>query len=153
LDEPTNGLDPQGRDEMLDLINDVKARGVSVVLSSHILYDVERVCESVIMLDQGELIHCGPIDALKADKGERVIEIQTKEDDERFRQALISRGFDVEREGFRLLVRLGADADPLAILDVALEEGIQVRHFMPGELTLEKAFLTLLDEHNEAATA
>lgn len=153
LDEPTNGLDPQGRDEMLDLINDVKGRGVSVVLSSHILYDVERVCDSVIMLDQGELIHTGPIDALKAGTGERVIELQTKEDDEAFRQALISRGFNVEREGFRLLVRLDADADPLEILDVALEEDVQVRHFMPGELTLEKAFLTLLDDHKEAASA
>jgi ABC-2 type transport system ATP-binding protein len=156
LDEPTNGLDPQGRDEMLDLIGDVKARGVSIVLSSHILYDVEQVCDSVIMLDQGKLIHHGPIDALKAGDGERVVEVQTKNEDEKLRHALVSRGFDAELEGFRLRVHLDADADAQDILDVALEEDIQVRHFMPGELTLEKAFLGLLDEHahdNDAQTA
>jgi ABC-2 type transport system ATP-binding protein len=153
LDEPTNGLDPQGRDEMLDLIGDVKSRGVSIVLSSHILYDVDRVCDSVIMLDQGELIHHGPIEALKSGSGERVIEIQTKDEDEKLRHALVSRGFDAQREGFRLQVRIGPDDDAQDILDTALEEGIQVRHFMPGELTLEKAFLGLLDEHKETAQA
>lgn len=153
LDEPTNGLDPQGRDEMLDLIGDVKARGISVVLSSHILYDVERVCESVIMLDQGELIHHGPIDELKAGGQEKVVEIQTKEENDKFQQALLSRGFDVEPEGFRLKVRLAADQTEQDLLDVAIDEGVQIRHFMPGQLTLEKAFLDLLDEHHEPATA
>jgi ABC-2 type transport system ATP-binding protein len=146
LDEPTNGLDPTGRDEMLDLIGDVKARGVSIVVSTHILSDVERVCESVIMLDQGELIHHGPISELTAAGDERVVEVETKERDDQLRHALVSRGFDASQEGFRIKVRLAPDDDAQQILDVALEEDIQVRHFMPGELTLEKAFLGLLGE-------
>ena len=151
LDEPTNGLDPQGRDEMLELIADVRSRGVNIVLSSHILYDVERVCDSVIMLNQGELVHYGPIEELKSGGAETVIEIETKEQNEALRNALVSRGFDAQEEGFRLKVRLGADDDAQAIFDVAIEEDIQIRHFMPGELTLEKAFLGLLDEHETQA--
>ncbi len=147
LDEPTNGLDPRGRDEMLDLIGDVKARGISVVLSSHILYDVERVCDSVIMLDQGELVHSGSIEALKSSGQERIVELQTKGDNDAFRQTLVGRGFDVQSEGFKLQVRLRDGQSAQDILDIAIDDDVQLRHFMPGVLTLEKAFLGLLDEH------
>src|SRR6185295_2573187 len=65
LDEPTNGLDPQGREEMLDLIGDVSTRqGVSLVLCSHLLPDVERVCDQVIVLNQAQVATRGPIAAL-----------------------------------------------------------------------------------------
>ena len=111
LDEPTNGLDPQGRDEMLDLIGDVKARGISIVLSSHILQDVDQVCSQVIMLNQGELIHHGSIEDLKADDSEKVIEIETKEHNEKLQKALGDQGFEVSEEGLRLKVRLRADQD------------------------------------------
>ena len=147
LDEPTNGLDPQGRDEMLELVGDVKARGISVVLSSHILQDVERVCEEVIMLNEGELVHHGGIEELKSGGAEKVIEIETKENNERFLELLDDRGFDVQEDGLRLKVKLTADQDDQDVLDCAIDEDIQIRHFMPGELTLETAFLGLLDEH------
>lgn len=153
LDEPTNGLDPQGRDEMLDLIGDVKSRGISVVLSSHILYDVEKVCESMIMLDQGELIHFGTIAALKADRQKSIVEIETKEQNEQFAEILKARGFSVQQQGLLLQVRLVAPQTVQGLLDAAIEEDIQVRRFMPAELTLEKAFLSLLDEHAHKAPA
>src|SRR5690606_27800091 len=78
LDEPTNGLDPTGRDEMLDLIEDVKSRGINVLLSSHLLPDVERVCDYVIMLNQGAIIFQGAMTELKSG-GEAMIEIETKD--------------------------------------------------------------------------
>src|SRR6187431_2287208 len=65
LDEPTNGLDPQGRDEMLVLIRDIATRrGMSLILCSHLLHDVERVCDQVIVLNQGQVATRGPIAAL-----------------------------------------------------------------------------------------
>lgn len=146
LDEPTNGLDPQGRDEMLALIGDVKARGISVVLSSHILSDVEQVCESVIMLNHGKLIHCGPIAQMTAGEEREVIEIETRDQNERFAQLLSARGFSVEAAGLRLSVQLHAPLKAQDLLDLAIEEDIQIRYFMPGELTLESAFLSLLEE-------
>lgn len=153
LDEPTNGLDPQGRDEMLELIGDVKGRGISVVLSSHILYDVEKVCESMIMLNHGELIHVGSIAGLKADRQKALVEIETKEQNEAFAAILRARGFSVEQQGLRLMVRLVAPQTLQSLLDAAIDEQIQVRRFMPAELTLEKAFLSLLDEHAHRAPA
>ena len=60
LDEPTNGLDPQGREEMLALIHDVATRrGMSLILCSHLLKDVERVCDNVIVLNQGQVARAG----------------------------------------------------------------------------------------------
>src|SRR5574341_469991 len=62
LDEPTNGLDPQGREEMLALIRDVATRrGMSLILCSHLLHDVERVCEQVIVLNQGQIARQGEV--------------------------------------------------------------------------------------------
>ncbi len=143
LDEPTNGLDPQGRDEMLTLIEDVKQRGVNIVLSSHLLPDVERVCDSVIMLNQGRLVHFGPIDALTG-AGESVVEVETKDANPAFKKVLEKAGFTVTEGGLRLSVAIG-DKDPSEILRHAVEAQIQIRHFMPGELTLETAFLGFLD--------
>ncbi|MFW5968451.1 MAG: ATP-binding cassette domain-containing protein [Persicimonas sp.] len=146
LDEPTNGLDPTGRDEMLELIEDVKARGINVVLSSHILGDVERVCESVIMLNEGKLVHCGSIDELLGERGKHIVDLQTKEADEELMAALEERGFDARVEGFHVKVHLTDDQSPAQILEIAVDEGIQIRHFMPASLTLEKAFIGLLEE-------
>ncbi len=145
LDEPTNGLDPQGRDEMLELIEDVKARGVNVVLSSHLLPDVEQVCESVIMLNQGKLVHHGSIEALKSG-GTSVIEVETKDANDRLKKVLEGEGLDVGVEGLRLKIRLPEGKDPDTILRAAVANDIQIRHYMPGELTLESAFLGLLEE-------
>ena len=66
LDEPTNGMDPKGRDEMLALIRDVAER-MSVILSSHVLPDVEVACEHVVVLHKGAVATHGPIAALKGD--------------------------------------------------------------------------------------
>lgn len=147
LDEPTNGLDPKGREEMLDLINDVKARGVNIVLSSHVLPDVEHVCDSVIMLNQGGLIHYGPIDELKKG-GKEIVEIETKDQNDAFEKVLRQKGFSITKDGLRLKITVPENSKRDDILRLAVENDIQVRHFMPAELTLESAFLGLLGEHS-----
>lgn len=146
LDEPTNGLDPKGRDEMLELIEDVKSRGVNIVLSSHLLPDVERVCENVIMLNQGALVHFGAISDLK-EGGAEVIEVETREQNEAFEKHLKSAGFKtIIEEGRRLKITLPKGKSRDDVLQVAVKHDVQIRHFMPGELTLESAFLGLLGE-------
>ncbi|MFB6262528.1 MAG: ABC transporter ATP-binding protein [Bradymonadaceae bacterium] len=145
LDEPTSGLDPQGRDEMLDLIRDIAGRGVNVVLSSHVLHEVEAVCDEVLMLNEGELVHYGAIDELKAG-GDRVVEIRTRDEDDALERALTDEGYDVVREGLHLEVHLDPEADAQKLLEIADRESIQIRHFFPAELTLESAFLELLEE-------
>ncbi len=146
LDEPTNGLDPKGRDEMLSLIEDVKSRGVNIVLSSHLLPDVERVCESVIMLNQGALVHYGDIEELKTG-GDEIVEVETKDQNDTFEKVLLDIGFKtVVQDGLRLKITLPKNKSRDDVLRAAVENDIQIRHFMPGELTLESAFLGLIGE-------
>src|SRR5437773_9259535 len=78
LDEPTNGMDPKGRDEMLELVRDLAHnKGVHLILSSHLLPDVEYTCDFVVVMDQGAIATAGPIDALKQPRG-RVFELRVK---------------------------------------------------------------------------
>ncbi len=149
LDEPTNGLDPKGRDGMLQLLEDVKSRGVNIVLSSHLLPDVERVCDSVIMLNEGKLLHVGSINALKRG-GDSVIEVETKQQDDELVALLKKKGLTAEQDGFRVKVTVPKGDDGRDILRLAVDNDIQIRHFMPGELTLETAFLGILDKSKDA---
>ena len=76
LDEPTNGMDPRGRDEMLELIRRIdRQMGIAVVLSSHILDDIERVCEQVVILDRGRLVAAQPIGEGLADGHDIVVRV------------------------------------------------------------------------------
>ncbi len=142
LDEPTNGLDPAGRDEMLALVRSLPSRsGCSVVLSSHLLPDVEEVCQYAILLHQGEVLYSGEIDKLKRQGLDAVYEVRVKSDDDKMAAALLARGCRVERDGALLAVRLPDGADTRLIFDVAAAESLQVRHLSPRKLTLESAFL------------
>lgn len=76
LDEPTNGMDPQGREEMLDLIVRIyRNLGIAVVVSSHILEDIERVCDYVVILDQGRLMLSQPLAGLGAEEGYMMVQV------------------------------------------------------------------------------
>src|SRR5215469_10449390 len=78
LDEPTNGMDPKGRDEMLELVRDLAhAKGINLILSSHLLPDVEYTCDHVVVMDKGRIAAAGPIAALKQPRG-RVYELRVK---------------------------------------------------------------------------
>jgi ABC-2 type transport system ATP-binding protein len=78
LDEPTNGMDPKGRDEMLDLVRDLAlAKGVNVIVSSHLLPDVEYTCNHVVVMDKGQIATQGPIEGLKQPRGQ-VFELRFK---------------------------------------------------------------------------
>src|SRR5437870_11053051 len=78
LDEPTNGMAPAGRDEMLVLVRDLAHnKGINLILSSHLLPDVEYTCDSVVVMDKGTIATQGPIAALKQPRG-RVFELRVK---------------------------------------------------------------------------
>src|ERR687897_370344 len=92
LDEPTNGLDPKGRDEMLELIRDLAHnKGVNLILSSHLLPDVEYTCDHVVVMDKGAIATQGPIAGLKGPAG-RVFELRIKGDLPAFLELLAQHG-------------------------------------------------------------
>src|SRR5438477_3640700 len=95
LDEPTNGMDPKGRDEMLELVRDLgHNKGVSLILSSHLLPDVEYTCDYVVVMDKGQVATQGPIAELKGPAG-RVYELRIKGDLVGFIKHLGEAGMDV----------------------------------------------------------
>jgi ABC-2 type transport system ATP-binding protein len=80
LDEPTSGLDPAGINQLLDIIADLPAMGTTVLLSSHQLYQVQRVCHSIGILSRGKMVIQGPIETLGREAiagGRFIIEVET----------------------------------------------------------------------------
>ncbi|MEZ4256164.1 MAG: ABC transporter ATP-binding protein [Polyangiales bacterium] len=141
LDEPTSGLDPRGREEMLAIIRDIPERtGASVILSTHILHDVETTCERVVVLSGGEIVFSGDLDALTRPEA-GLYEVRTHGRDADLAKALRAAGQTVEDVPGALRVRLAEAEAPTNLLKLALDAGIQVRHLAPLERSLEEAFL------------
>jgi ABC-2 type transport system ATP-binding protein len=144
LDEPTNGLDPDGREEMLALISDVsRRRQMSLILCSHLLRDVERVCERVIVFKQGEVAARGPIAELTGAR-RSVYDLRLKGDAAAFLTDLKDQGCDWREaeDGYRLFLADGIGPD--TIFRTARACGVQVRYLRPGAESLEDVFLRAL---------
>jgi ABC-2 type transport system ATP-binding protein len=144
LDEPTNGLDPQGREEMLALIHDVATRrGMSLVLCSHLLRDVERVCTNVVVFNQGQVAKAGGVRELTGAR-RQVFDVRLKGDGSAFLTDLRDLGAEWREgeDGVRLFLPEGHG--PETIFRAAKECGVQVRHLRPGAQTLEDVFLRAL---------
>src|SRR6188472_4769848 len=147
LDEPTNGMDPKGRDEMLELIHDLgHKKNVNLILSSHLLPDVEYTCDHVVVMDKGQIATAGPIDSLKGHGG-RVYEVRVKGERDAFVEALRAAGLDChtsEEDLMRVFVPDERDAQYL--FRVAAEQGVQVRHLRASVPTLEDVFARAVGE-------
>src|SRR5437867_1884994 len=144
LDEPTNGMDPKGRDEMLELVRDLAHnKGVNLILSSHLLPDVEYTCDYVVVLDKGAVATAGPIAALKQPRG-RVYELRVKTpsgDVEPFLEHLRGAGLDchaTDEDVMRVFVPGEGGARQLFAL--ATSQHVQVRHLRPSVPTLVDVF-------------
>jgi ABC-2 type transport system ATP-binding protein len=141
LDEPTNGMDPKGRDEMLGLIRDIAHhKGLSLILSSHLLPDVEYTCDHVVVLDKGTVATAGPIAGLKGHGG-RVFELRVKGDVQAFVGALREAGLECHGTDESVMRVLVPDArGPECLFQLASAHHVQVRHLRSSAPTLEDVF-------------
>ena len=141
LDEPTNGLDPNGREEMLQLVGDiVTLRGLSVVLCSHLLRDVERVCESILVISGGAIRTQGKVEDLKKlDRDWYVVRV--KADTETFIAKVRERGGEAQQGSDAWRIALPEGTSVSWIFDAATASGTQIRHLRKAEDTLEDIFL------------
>ncbi len=140
LDEPTNGMDPQGRDEMLDLIRKIHNElGITVMLSSHILGDVERVCDYVIMLDSGRLVVADDVTHLRQTTADVVVRIDGSIPD--LLNALGKRGIEATQQGSEVLLQARSDAEFDAVRDAVVEANAALRALQPRELSLEDVYI------------
>jgi ABC-2 type transport system ATP-binding protein len=145
LDEPTNGLDPAGRDEMLTLTRELAAEhGKNLVLSSHLLRDVEQVCSNVVMLKEGRVARQGPIAELTSSQ-RGSFEVQIRGDRERFERELRAVGGLAQGDG-ELHVLLPEGAGTEAIFRAARASGAQVRGLRPTRRSLEEVFLKEVED-------
>ena len=152
LDEPTNGMDPKGRDEMLDLVCDlVRDKGVNLILSSHLLPDVEHTCDHVIVMDKGRIAAQGPIDALKQARG-RVYELRVKTSPdsttaEGFVEQLRAAGLECHATDDDVMrVFVPGDGGARQLFALAAAARVQVRHLRPSVPTLEDVFARAVGE-------
>jgi ABC-2 type transport system ATP-binding protein len=144
LDEPTSGLDPAGRREMLGLVRDLaRGHGKHVLLSSHLLPDVEEVCDYALLLRRGEVAAAGEIGVLRG-QGDGRYEARLRGDADRVAALLAARGLPPDRPAPDLLVaEFPAGTGPL--FAAAAEAGAEVRELRPVAASLEEAMLRLLD--------
>jgi ABC-2 type transport system ATP-binding protein len=145
LDEPTNGMDPAGRQELLELARDLSQhKGMSLIFSSHLLPDVEAVCDHVLLLARGQLLAQGAIRELKQSH-ERMVEVRVKADAARFARRLTKLGCGVEPHDDLLRVSLPIGQTSDLVWQLAASCGEQIRYLRPQRSTLEEVFLKAVE--------
>ncbi len=141
LDEPTNGLDPKGREEILQVVRDLRDRhGKNVVLCSHLLRDVERTCDRVIVLYQGRVVRQGTMEEVRGGRKD-FLRVEGRGPSAAFEEALAAAGCSVARAAGHLVVGVPAGAGTAPVFRAAVERGFDLRVVAPEETTLEDAFV------------
>jgi ABC-2 type transport system ATP-binding protein len=145
LDEPTNGMDPPGRQEILALSHDLAHnKGMSLLFSSHLLPDVEAVCDHVLVLSGGRLLAQGAIRDLKQ-AHEQTVEVRVKTDMAEFGRRLTQMGCGIEPHDDLLRVRLPHGRSSDLLWELAASSGEQIRYLRPQRSTLEEVFLKAVE--------
>ena len=153
LDEPTNGLDPAGIHEFRDMIRGFVAEGRTVLLSSHLLDEVEKICDEVAIVDQGKVVAQGPIAELAA-TGKQTILIATSDDEQAL--AILSEhraveSVTTESAGMRVTLDPESDAAGDDISRRLVLAGLAIRRFEPARRSLEQRFLEITSRLEDAA--
>lgn len=153
LDEPTNGLDPKGRRHMLEVVADLgHAQGKTVVVCSHLLPDVERTCDDVVVLHRGRVVQTGEIAAMTASDARRM-RLRVDGDGDAYAEALARQGraFDREGEGGFRIVLEPEEQDADGLLEAAVAAQVTVSELVPVRSSLEDVFLGVLREAEASA--
>jgi ABC-2 type transport system ATP-binding protein len=140
LDEPTAGLDPTGRDEMLTLVRRLGDFGISVVMATHILEDVERVCDHVVMLDRGRLVAAGPTATLTGGAAGTVV-VEVAGPARPLAHALEERGLECRMVDGHLEVATDGDADLDVIRDTVADLELPLVRLATRLTSLDEVFV------------
>ena len=139
LDEPTAGLDPLGRRAMLELIRRVGAEfGISIVISTHLMGDVERACDSVVVLDAGRLLRTGAVSGLTEET--ETLEVELVDGAAAVAEGLRAHGLDPHLDGSRLTLVGASGADLDTLRDVVVETGALLYRLAPARGSLADVF-------------
>ena len=139
LDEPTAGLDPIGREEMLDLVARLGTFGISVLLATHLLDDVQQVCDHVVMLDGGTLVVSGATGALLERTG--VLSVDVGAEREGLIERLVRHGLPAATEGGLVLVQVQGESDIDTVRDAVADLGLPLHRMSSRRTSLDDVFL------------
>lgn len=142
LDEPTNGLDPQGIHQIREIIKKIAAQGTTILLASHLLDEVEKVCSHVVILRKGVKIYSGRVDEMISSHG--FFELKTAQKDKLL--ALLKNNDDfssVKEEGELITAFLAKEMNASVFNEQLFKQGIVLSHLVQRKESLEEQFLTL----------
>ena len=142
LDEPTNGLDPQGIRQIRDIIRVIASQGTTILLASHLLDEVEKVCSHVLVLQKGEILYSGTVNGMNA--SEDFFELQSENIFE-LRNALNLFPSVKKIEEYEGKLFVYCDASPAEINKYLAEKNIFLNHLLRRKNSLEEQFLQLTD--------
>jgi ABC-2 type transport system ATP-binding protein len=148
LDEPTDGVDPVGRREIRDMMQALKKDGRTIFLNSHLLGEVEQVCDRVAILSKGEIIREGDVGTLTRQRGSFVVGLADGQ--ELPGEELVGRGYRATKVGSMWEIDLLEGQSIDAVIDWIRERGLSLRHLTEKRLTLEDLFLKLVAEEKKA---
>ena len=145
LDEPTNGLDPAGRDEMLDLIRRIgRDFGISMLMSSHLLGEIERVCDHLVVIDAGRLMRADTIATFTGEM--QVLTIEVDEKQEELQARLVAKGLGVTADGPLLLISIDGQAPYDVVRDEVVDLGVGLLRMEQRRHRLEDLFRVETEE-------
>jgi ABC-2 type transport system ATP-binding protein len=149
LDEPTIGLDPSGRRSMLDLISRIGAEfGISIMVSSHLLGEIEQICDQLVVIDGGKLLRSDAMTSFT--QVSQVLLIEVDEGAAELVAELARRGLEPRRSGRGLLVRIEGDATYNAVRDAVADLGLPLNRLEQQRRRVEELFRDQEDSDEEA---
>tara|TARA_R110002073_G_scaffold139232_2_gene289401 strand:+ start:184660 stop:185559 length:900 start_codon:yes stop_codon:yes gene_type:complete len=147
LDEPTNGLDPQGIHEIRQIIKDIASNGTTILLASHLLDEVEKVCSHVVIIRKGIKLYSGRVDEMTASNG--LFELKVDADQNKLIELLTSNASfsSVKEEDGKIIATLQEDMSATDMNAYLFKNGIVLSHLVKRMPTLEQQFLTLTNNN------
>ena len=146
LDEPTDGIDPVGRRVIREMVQELRDQGVTVFINSHLLMEVELICDRVVIMSKGQIIREGTVEELTPKTGAVTFELERTPEDLKQLVAGVGKGFTAEKNGFQVQVD---DGEVNALIDRLRGKNIGIRAISPRRLSLEESFIDLVAEQAE----
>lgn len=143
LDEPTDGIDPVGRRVIREWVHELRDSGVTVFINSHLLMEVELICDHVVIMSKGQIVREGSVEELTPKTGAVEFELESTPDNLETLLQGIGQGFKTLRSGFQLNVD---DPETNAIIDRLRGASVGIRAITPRKLSLEETFIELVNE-------
>ena len=149
LDEPTNGLDPQGIHEIRKIIKDIASNGTTILLASHLLDEVEKVCSHVVVIREGVKLYAGSVDEMTASHG--LFELKVEDNSEKLIEILSNfEGIATAKidDEHKIIATLNKPVEASEINNYIFKNGMILTHLVKRKPSLEQQFLTLTNKNN-----